>query len=120
MGPDNNPPKAFPLPSDDPAPDNVEADGVTRDSDGYITLDSTKAQFDFLWIADDLAYGSGTVSKVRTTPFPTPPYFREVARYVSVTCQSDAVNRSKETAVIGSPSAGLCADEVPAAHRRPA
>jgi hypothetical protein len=113
VGPAGNPPKGFPLPSDDPPPDNVDADGVTRDTNGYITLDSTKAQFDFLWIADDLAYGVGMVSKVRTTPYPTPPYYREVARYVSFTCQSDPVNGGKEGITLGYPApAALCADGV--------
>jgi hypothetical protein len=113
VGPTANPPKAFPLPSDDPAPDNVEADGVTRDENGYISLDASKAQFDFLWIANDLNYSVGTVSKVRTTPFPTAPTYREVARYVTVTCKSDKDKGSNEGVVLGqSPAAGLCADGV--------
>ncbi len=108
VGPPDNP---FPLPSDDPPPDNVEAEGVTRDDDGYIVLDSMGAQFDFLWIADDLNYSVGFVSKVRTTPFDEEPYYREVGRYVSVTCFSDPVRGSKENIVLGQvPPAGLCAD----------
>jgi len=99
------------MPGDQPPPDNVEADGVTTDDDGYIVLDSAKAQFDFLWIADDLNYSVGFVSKVRTTPFPTEPYYREVGRYVSVTCFSDPVRGSTEGAVLGqTPPGGLCAD----------
>lgn len=113
IGPTGDPPTEFPLPSDDPPPDNVEADGVTRDPDGYIILDSSKAQFDFLWIANDLNYGVGTVSKIRTTAFPTDPKYREVARYVTVTCRSDPTNGSNEGVVLGTaPPAPLCADGI--------
>lgn len=53
------------------------------------------------------------VSKVRTTAFPDPPYYREVARYVSVTCLSDPVNGSTEGVVLGqTPGAALCADGI--------
>jgi len=113
IGPSGDPPLAFPLPSDDPPPDNVEADGVTRDPNGYIVLDSSKAQFDFLWIANDLNYNVGTVSKIRTTPFSTDPKYREVARYVTVTCKSDPDLGTNEGIVLGQAAPGpLCADGI--------
>ena len=113
IGPTGNPPKGFPLPSDDPAPDNVEADGVTRDPNGYLTLDASKAQFDFLWVANDLNYSTGLVSKIRTTAFPVAPFYREVARYVTVTCMSDPDHGGNEGIVLGQPpAAGLCADGI--------
>ncbi|MBI5535168.1 MAG: hypothetical protein HY898_20745 [Deltaproteobacteria bacterium] len=111
-GPTGNPPGQFPLPSDDPAPDNVGADGVGRDQNGYLGLDSTHHQFDYLWIADDVAYGVGFVSKVSTKPFPTAPTWREVARYVTFTCKSNPTG-SNEDVVLGQPHPGaLCADGV--------
>ena len=113
VGPTGDPSMPFPLPSDEPAPDNVDADGVTRDPSGYITLDSSKAKFDFLWIANDLNYNVGTVSKIRTTPYPDPPYYREAARYATVTCMSDPDNGSNEGIVFGQAApAGLCADGI--------
>ena len=111
FGPTCNPKVEFPMPEDDPAPDNVTTDGVTKDKDGYIVLDSTKAQSDNLWVADDMNYNVGFVSKVHTKPFPNAPTYREIGRYVSVTCFSDPVKGSKEGAVLGqSPPGGLCAD----------
>jgi hypothetical protein len=113
IGPTCDPPGEFPLPTDDPPPDNVTADGVTRDPDGYLVLDSSQTQFDFLWIAADLNYGVGFVSKVRTTPYATAPTYREAARYVSVTCSSDPVRGSTEGHVLGTvPSQPLCADGI--------
>jgi hypothetical protein len=68
---------------------------------------------DFIWVANDTNYGAGTVSKIDTRPFPTGPKYREVARYPSVTCQSDPVNGSKEGAVFSlPPPPSLCADGV--------
>ncbi len=111
LGPLCNPKVEFPMPEDDPAPDNVTTDGVTKDKDGYIVLDATKAQSDNLWVADDMNYNVGFVSKVHTKPFPTEPTYREIGRYVSVTCFSDPVKGSKEGAVLGqNPPGGLCAD----------
>ena len=46
------PPNEFPLPWEPDAPDNVSADGVTRDENGWIVLDSTQNQFNFLWVVD--------------------------------------------------------------------
>jgi hypothetical protein len=112
-GPTSPPPMQFPLPSDNPPPNNVTADGVGRDPNGDLILSSTNSVFDFLWIADDTAYSVGLVSKVRTKPFATAPFYREVARYVSVTCQSDSVNGGKEGIVLGKPApAPLCTDGV--------
>jgi hypothetical protein len=117
-GPTCTPPGMFPLPSEDP---NVGADGVGRDPNtGYIVLDSSKASFDFLWIANDQNWNVGTVSKISTKPRSTPypsksPYpdgrlYGEVARYASVTCFS-LTTGAKEGARIGtSPSSPLCAD----------
>jgi hypothetical protein len=104
----------FPLPSDNPPDPHVGSDGVNRDPNtGYIILDQSHVAFDYLWIADDVDYGAGMVSKISTKPFSSAPTYREVARYASVTCQSDPVNGSKEGAVIGeTPPANLCADGV--------
>ena len=53
------------------------------------------------------------MSKIATTPFATAPTYREVARYATVTCQSDPLNGSKQGAVFGlAPPANLCADGV--------
>ncbi|PKN41135.1 MAG: hypothetical protein CVU63_12740, partial [Deltaproteobacteria bacterium HGW-Deltaproteobacteria-20] len=112
VGPTADPASQFPLPSDDPAPDNVEADGVTRDEDGFISLDASKAQFDFLWIANDLNYGVGTVSKVQTTPFPTAPTYREAARYATVTCMSNDTGSNEGVLFGQAPTAALCADGI--------
>lgn len=107
------PPNEFPLPWEPTAPDEVSADGVTRDENGWIVLDSTQNQFNFLWVADDFNYNVGFVSKVQTEAFPSPPYYREVGRYVSVTCFSDPDHGSKEGAVLGqTPPANLCANGV--------
>ncbi len=111
VGPTCTPPGQFPLPSDNPSPPNVGADGVNRNPMGYIVLDASKATFDFLWIANDTNYGSGTVSKVSTKAFPTAPTYRETARYATVTCQSDKVKGSKEGIVFGTNvTQALCAD----------
>ncbi|MBW2526621.1 MAG: hypothetical protein JRI23_20735 [Deltaproteobacteria bacterium] len=107
------PPNDFPLPWEPGAPDNVTADGVTKDDNGWIVLDSTRTQFNFLWVADDFNYNVGFVSKVQTERFSSPPYYREVGRYVSVTCFSDEDHGSKEGAVLGqTPPANLCANGV--------
>lgn len=111
LGPSGEPSSSFPLPSDDPKPTHVSSDGVSRDPNGWLGLDVNKTQSDYLWIADDQNYGVGLVSKVRTKPFPDAPTYREVARYASVTCQSDAANGSIEGVVYGTNAIpGLCAD----------
>ena len=113
LGPSGKPSSQFPLPSDDPKPSNVEADGVARDPNGWLGLDIKKSQSDYLWIADDQNYGVGLVSKVHTKPYPNAPTYREVARYASITCQSDAVNGSTEGVVYGTDvQQALCADGV--------
>lgn len=113
VGPTAKPPSAFPMPTDVPPPDNVDASGVAVDSNGWIGLDVKKVQSNYLWIADDMNYGVGLVSKVRTEPFPTAPFYREVGRYATFTCQSDPANGSKEGLVLGQPAPGaLCADGV--------
>lgn len=95
VGPECMPPVTFPLPSDDPPPDNVQADGVNRNPAGHIVLDSSKATFDFLWIANSEDWNVGTVSKIDTKPRANVPAgaingaYREVARYLTVTCRSD-------------------------------
>jgi hypothetical protein len=109
VGPTSDPSSPFPLPPDP----GVTADGVVVDEDGYIGLDSTTSQSDFLWVADDMNYGVGFVSKIGTNPFPDPPIYREVARYVTVTCQSDPVLGNKEGVVLGqNPLPALCADGI--------
>ncbi len=113
VGPTSTPPSKFPLPTDDPKPDDVEAENVARDANGWLALDIKKVQSDYLWVADDMSYGVGLVSKVGTKPNATAPTYREVARYATVTCQSDEVNGTKEGIVLGTPpNAALCADGV--------
>ncbi len=102
VGPTCMPPGQFPLPSDNPAPDNVKADGVNRNPMGYIILDASKASFDFLWIANTDNYGIGMLSKINSKPRAAVagainPIYVESARYVSVTCNSDPVNGSMAT-----------------------
>ena len=76
------PTRPFPLPGD-PQPDpNVSADGVDRDPDGFLGLGTTRATFDFLWIANMQDWGIGTVSKINSKTI------KEVARYSTVTCFS--------------------------------
>jgi hypothetical protein len=113
LGPTGSPSSKFPLPTDKPKPANVTADGVARDPNGWLELDVKKTQSDYLWIADDQNYGVGLVSKVHTKPYPNAPTYREVARYASITCQSDPVNGNTEGVVYGTNvKAGLCADGV--------
>jgi hypothetical protein len=93
-GPMGMPSMQFPLPTDDPPPTGVTADGVGRDPMGNIILNSSKANFDFLWIADDTDYDIGFISKISTKPRTAPAgavngRYNEVARYVTVTCYSD-------------------------------
>lgn len=109
VGPTGDPPGDFPMPPD---PD-VVAEGVSVDENGYIGLDIQKKQSEFLWVANDTNYNVGLISKISTKPFPSAPFYREVARYPSVTCQSDPVNGSKESVVYGqAPPGGLCGDGV--------
>jgi hypothetical protein len=113
LGPTGKPKSQFPLPTDDPKPTNVTAEGVSRDPNGFLGLDVKKTQTDYLWIADDMNYGVGLVSKVHTKPYPNAPTYREVARYASVTCQSDLANGSTEGVVYGTDvKQALCADGV--------
>src|SRR5205085_2477276 len=119
VGPSAMPPTPFPFPTDQPPPDNVTANGVTKDKDGYIILDQSHASFDFLWVADDTNYGMGLISKIQTTARTTVPAgavngkYVEVARYATITCMSDPVNGKNEGAVLGAtPPANLCADGV--------
>jgi hypothetical protein len=72
----------FPLPTDMPPDPNVSADGVGRDKNGYLGLDSSHASFDFMWLANSSDWTRGTVSKMNTKTV------REVARYFTVTCSS--------------------------------
>ncbi|MFO0761285.1 MAG: hypothetical protein U0359_32705 [Byssovorax sp.] len=113
QGPTSTPPSKFPLPTDNPPPDNVDASNVSRDANGYLELDIHKVQSDYLWVANDMNYGVGFVSKVGTKPNASAPIYREVARYVTFTCQSDPVNGSKDGLVLGAPPpGGMCADGV--------
>jgi hypothetical protein len=76
---------------------------------GMITLPLPAS--DFIWVANETNYGAGTVSKIQTAPSPGPLGYREVARYPSVTCQSDPVNGSKEGAVFSlPPPSNTCVD----------
>ena len=72
----------FPLKSDPMKDPNASDDGVGRDPNGWLGLDSTQAAFDFLWIANTQDWSRGTVSKINSKTV------REVGRYFSVTCHS--------------------------------
>jgi hypothetical protein len=73
--------------------------------------EQTAASSAYLWTANDADYGTGTVSKIAEQPFASGAKYREVARYASVTCQSDPLNGSKEGAIFSAtPPATLCAD----------
>jgi hypothetical protein len=111
LGPTCMPPTMFPLPGDTPADPNVGADGVGRQpGTGWVVLNSGNAVFNYLWIADDQNYFAGMVSKIDTRNSGKPgaptnvngPY-REVARYLTVTCQSNepASWKSHDAFVIG-------------------
>jgi hypothetical protein len=132
-GPTGIPPMPFPLPTDDPPPNNVTADGVGRDPMGNIILNSSKANFDFLWVADDTNYDIGFVSKISTKPRTAPAgavngRYNEVARYVTVTCYSDNTPANwpdRNTTKLGlntlptcDGTAGCC-DNAPITQRKP-
>ena len=92
LGPTCVPPKMFPLPGDMPPDPNVGADGVGRNPMGWIVLNQGNSSFNYLWIADDQAYWVGMVSKIDTRANPggaVNPTYREVARYLTVTCESN-------------------------------
>src|SRR5579871_1208295 len=80
FGPSNGVP--FPLSTDMPKDPNESDDGVGRDKNGYLTLNSGNASFDFLWLANSEDWGRGTISKIDSKQV------REVARYSTVTCFS--------------------------------
>jgi len=68
----------MPMPGEDP---NVDTNGVGRDANGDIVLDSTNMDFNYLWIANTHdAASRGTVSKIDSETV------MEVARYYTVTC----------------------------------
>src|SRR6185369_12355073 len=73
------PGERFPLTSDQMKDPAAKDNGVNRDVNGYLTLDSTHASFNYVWIANS---GYNTVSKIDSKTV------REVARYVSATCFS--------------------------------
>ena len=68
----------------DPMKDPAQNDnGVNRDINGWLKLDSTHTIFNYLWIANASDLGSaGTASKIDSKTV------REVARYLTVTCFS--------------------------------
>ncbi|MSP60356.1 MAG: hypothetical protein EXR72_08445 [Myxococcales bacterium] len=84
MGHGLGPPGAqFPLQSD-PQPDPKESDnGVDRDGNGWITLSTSKSNFDFVWAANSEDWKNGTVSKINSKSV------KETARYFTVTCFSN-------------------------------
>jgi hypothetical protein len=115
-GPTGMPPMPFPLPTDDPPPSNVKGDGVGRDPMGDIILNSSKANFDFIWVADDTDYNIGFVSKISTKARTAPAgavngRYNEVARYVTVTCYSDNTQANwpdRTMTKLGQPMAPAC------------
>ena len=72
----------FPLSDDMPADPNASSDGVGRDANGFLILNSTHAAFNFAWTANTDDWQRGSVSKWDTKTV------RELARYFSVTCNS--------------------------------
>jgi hypothetical protein len=78
----NPPGQPFELQSDPMKDPNESDDGVNRDANGYLTLDSSHASFQYLWIANSQDWNRGTVSKLDSRSL------REVARYFTVTCNS--------------------------------
>ena len=81
----------FPLSTDMPIDPNESNDGVGRDTNGFLVLDSTHASFDYLWVANtqDIA-GRGSVSKFNSKTV------RESARYYSVTCYSQKTGTTQD------------------------
>ncbi|MBK6846281.1 MAG: putative metal-binding motif-containing protein [Proteobacteria bacterium] len=67
-------------PAEDPALSRVE--GLGLDPNGDVVLQSSERETSHLWIANDLDWRRGTVSKVDTINL------KEVARYFTVTCAS--------------------------------
>ncbi|MDB4964324.1 MAG: Tryptophan synthase alpha chain [Myxococcales bacterium] len=111
IGPTCMPPKTFPLPGDVPPDPDVGADGVDRDPNGWIVLNQGKSSFNYIWIADDQAYGVGMVSKIDTRKSTAAGGavnhdYREVARYLTVTCDSNepASRLSHAGQIVGGPS----------------
>jgi streptogramin lyase len=58
------------------------ADGVGHDKNGDLVLDKSKTDFNFMWIANSGDWSRGTISKIDTVNN------KEVARYFTVTCDS--------------------------------
>jgi len=85
--------KPFPLDSTQD-PGVTDANGVGLDANGDLTLDQTKSNFNYMWIANaydtlgttctasQYAYCRGTISKLDTVNL------KEVARYYTTTCSS--------------------------------
>ncbi len=72
----------FPLSTDMPKDPNEQDDGVGRDKNGWLGLNSSNASFDYMWLANSEDWGRGTVTKMDSKTV------REVARYATVTCYS--------------------------------
>ena len=76
----NGPPnKPFPLGSDPMKDPNYKDQGVNRDPNGYLALDSTHSSFNYVWIANSQ---ENTTSKIDSKTV------RELARYPTYTCFS--------------------------------
>src|SRR6202040_1491689 len=54
----------FPLPTDMPADPQVPSSGVGRDKNGYLTLDSSHASFDYIYAANTSDWARGTLTKI--------------------------------------------------------
>ncbi|MBK8480922.1 MAG: hypothetical protein IPL40_07070 [Proteobacteria bacterium] len=67
-------------PAEEPALARVE--GLGLDPNGDVVLQSSERETNFMWIANDLDWKRGTVSKIDTINL------KEVARYYTVTCAS--------------------------------
>ncbi len=80
FGPDRGNP--FPLSSDKPPDPNESDDGVGRDKNGWLGLNSSQAAFDYLWLANTEDWGRGSITKMDSK------VLREVARYFTLTCNS--------------------------------
>jgi len=67
--------------------DPAASDTACAATDGYLTLDSTHANFNFCGSPTTDDWKRGTVSKIDTKTL------RETARYFSVTCASNPAQR---------------------------
>jgi hypothetical protein len=74
----------FPLKTDLPVPSGENDEGLARDGNGDLILDTAhSSSYDFLWLANSEDWNRGTITKIDAKAI------KEVARYLSVTCSSN-------------------------------